>query len=206
MWRNIIGSCSLGALEYHMLDVRRDQQDIAGFLIPQLYREYLQSGSAALNDEMQRVMYHNLHDILSMVTLIARLGASLDRPRDAREYTAAGAYFERAGALAQAEAAYRAALSGTAQPAPQAAAPSLHLARLLKRQQRHGEALEHWQALADNDDVAGLIELAKHCEWRARDLPRALACALRARAVCQDRAQCVEIDKRVERLRRKISA
>ncbi len=204
MWRNIIGSCSLGALEYHMLDVRRDQQDIAGFLIPQLYREYLQSGSAALNDEMRRVMYHNLHDILSMVTLIARLGTSLDRPRDAREHTAAGAYFERAGELPQAEAAYRAALSDAAHPAPQAA-PALHLARLLKRQQRHGEALEHWQTLADTDDVAGLIELAKHCEWRARDLPRALVCALRARAVCQDRAQCAEIDKRVERLRRKLT-
>ncbi|HEY3291729.1 MAG TPA: ribonuclease H-like domain-containing protein, partial [Anaerolineae bacterium] len=40
-WRAELESCRLSSLEYHMLGVRRDQQDIPGALIPQLYREYL---------------------------------------------------------------------------------------------------------------------------------------------------------------------
>lgn len=198
VWRDSIGSCRLGALEAHMLGVERDQQDVAGFLIPQLYREYLQSGQDQLNDEMSRVMYHNLHDILSMVTLISRLCEVLDRPRDARERHQAGVYYERAGAPAEAERMYAQALDGSGHSATRQ-----RLARLLKAQKRHGEATAHWQALADTDSVDALIELAKHYEWRQRDIPQALANALRARAICTDRATQIELDVRIDRLRRK---
>jgi uncharacterized protein len=198
VWRDSIGSCRLSALEAHLLGVERDQQDVAGFLIPQLYREYLQSGQDGLNDEMSRVMYHNLHDILSMVTLISRLCDVLAKPSDAREVHQAGVYYERAGAPADAERMYAQALDESGQSATRR-----RMARLLKAQKRHGEATAHWQALADADSVDALIELAKHYEWRQRDIPRALANALRARALCTDRPTQIELDVRIERLKRK---
>ncbi|MCX6017967.1 MAG: ribonuclease H-like domain-containing protein [Chloroflexi bacterium] len=205
VWKNALPSCSLGSLEYHVLQVRRTQQDVAGFLIPQLYREYLHSGGDVLTDDMNRVMYHNLLDILSMVTLSARLCEAIFRPRDGREHFASGAFHERVGEPEQAERAYRsAAQAEDALEAPRADA-ARRLARLLKSQKRHGEAREHWQYLADRDDVDALIELAKLHEWRQVDFSQALACALRARAVCEDSWRCAEIDQRVERLRRKVS-
>ena len=200
VWRDSIGSCRLSALEAHLLGVERSQQDIAGFLIPQLYREYLQSGSDELNDEMSRVMYHNLHDILSMVTLISRLCDVLARPRDARERVQAGVYYERVGEPQIAEKIYAETLQETGTASTRA-----RLARMLKAQKRHADATPHWQALADTDSVDALIELAKHYEWRERDMPQALANALRAQAVCTDPAQSREIEKRVARLRKKIS-
>jgi hypothetical protein len=202
VWRDSIGSCRLSALEAHLLGVERSQQDIAGFLIPQLYREYLLSGIAtgdALNDDMSRVMYHNLHDILSMVTLISRLCDVLARPRNAREKHQAGSYFERAGAPAEAERLYGESLGEDARSETRR-----RLARLLKTQKRHGEATAHWQSLADADSLDGLIELAKHYEWRERDIPRALANALRALAVCDQPALRREIEKRVARLHAKV--
>jgi hypothetical protein len=202
VWRDWIGSCSLGSLEFHLLDVRRDQQDIAGFLIPQLYREFLQSGSDELTEDMQRVMYHNLHDILSMVTLIARLCDALTQPSDSRERFAAGVYFERTGQLERAEALYRSAFDSV-QPDSNANAQQ-RLARLLKRQKRHNEAAALWKELAGIDDVFGLIELAKHYEWREGNLDGALASALRARSICADRHLNEEIEHRIERLKRKI--
>jgi uncharacterized protein len=201
VWKASIGSCRLSALEAHLLGVERSQQDIAGFLIPQLYREYLNAGLSAqntLNDEMSRVMYHNLHDILSMVTLISRLCDVLAHPRDARERLQAGVYYEGAGVPEQAERIYAQSLGSEVQHNARN-----RLARLLKTQKRHGEATAHWQALADADSLDALIELAKHYEWRERDLPQALANALRARAICNDATTVAELDQRIARLQRK---
>jgi len=207
VWKGALPSCSLGSLEHHVLQVHRTQQDVAGFLIPQLYREYLQSGRDELSEDMNRVMVHNLLDILSMVTLASRICDALFQPRDRREHYASGAFHERVGQPQQAEEAYRSAArsdapSDAGQPAQSEA--SRRLARLLKSQKRHAEAREHWQRLADRDDVDALIELAKLHEWREVDLPQALACALRARALCTDRWRAAEIDRRVERLRGKV--
>jgi uncharacterized protein len=198
VWRGRLTSCSLGSLETHVLGVRRSQQDIAGFLIPELYREYLQTRQEGLNEAMSRVMYHNLHDILSMVTLITRICSLITRPGSRDEQTAAGVFYERSGELAAAEQAYRA--SGDAELAQR------RLAYLLKSQRRHGEAREQWQALADRDAPDALIELSKHYEWRERDIAHALACALRARAVCQDARTREHLDHRIERLQAKLAA
>ncbi len=78
MWRGRLASCSLSSLEYHVLDVHRDQADIDGSLIPQLYFDYVRTGNAI---EMPRVLYHNLFDILSMVTLSTELIRLFDRAR-----------------------------------------------------------------------------------------------------------------------------
>jgi uncharacterized protein YprB with RNaseH-like and TPR domain len=206
VWKHALPSCSLGSLEFHVLQVQRTQQDVAGFLIPQLYREFLQSGGNVLTEDMHRVMYHNLLDILSMVTLSARLCEAIFLPRDGREHFASGAFHERAGEPEQAERAYRSAAQAVDAPASAQSETARRLARLLKSQKRHGEAREHWKHLADQDDVDALIELAKLHEWRQVDLPQALACALRARVVCTDRWWCAEIDRRVERLRRKVDS
>ena len=84
-WRIQLTSCSLNSLEYHMLNVQRTQQDIPGFLIPQLYLDYLRTRNPA---ELQRVMYHNLHDVLSMAS--ARDAAV---PGRRRAYQCGGVYF-----------------------------------------------------------------------------------------------------------------
>jgi hypothetical protein len=198
VWRGRLTSCSLGSLETHVLGVRRNQQDIAGFLIPELYREYLQSRQDGLNEAMSRVMYHNLHDILSMVTLITRICNLIKRPNSRDEQTAAGMFYERSGELDAAEQAYRA--SGDAELAQR------RLAYMLKSQRRHGEARAQWQALAARDAPDALIELSKHYEWRERDIPHALACALRARAVCLDARMREHLDHRIERLQAKLAA
>ena len=236
-WRNMLGDCSLGSLEYHLLGVRRNQQDIAGFLIPELYREYLQSGASAeerpLNNEMQRVMYHNLHDILSMVTLTSRLCEALSNPHHTSEHLAIGRQHEHAGEWAEAEGVYRNALQqmeqsqrteqpqkSTPQPqSPRALTPSglqtqamRRLANALKKQQRHADAVAHWVELADLGDVQAALELAKHYEWREVDLPLALGHARRTLRLAQasssglqsTSALRTDIERRIVRLERKV--
>jgi len=174
-WRGMLSSCSLSSLEYHLLGVQRDQHDIAGFLIPQLYREWLAENTSELNPDMQRVMYHNLHDILSMVTLSARLSEALAHPHHPSEHIAIGREHERAGAWAQAEQVYRAAVKATAeQIATEDVKLIRRLANALKRQGKAEEALPHWRTLADRNDLDALLELAKYFEWQGNNLDGAL--------------------------------
>ena len=196
-WRTELGSCSLGSLEAHMLDVRRDQQDIPGFLIPQLYREYLISRDPA---EMQRVMYHNLHDILSMVTLTARLCEAFAQPSHPSEHLAIGREHERSGAWAQAEQAYR---SATTQLPQTDAQITSRLAYSLKRQGKVNEALAHWQKLAESNDLEALIELAKYYEWRDVNLDLALQFAQRALQSTQTPPDRQALTHRIQRLKKK---
>ena len=198
-WRNELGSCSLGSLEYHMLDVRRDQQDIPGFLIPQLYREYLADRNPA---EMQRVMYHNLHDILSMVSLVSRLCGAVDAPVNMGEYLAVGQYYENLGQLAEAEAVYSAALAKTTSGASYQRV-LYRMADCLKRQNRRANAAPYWRKLAESGDGEAWIELAKHFEWHEVDLNQALTCAQAALALTRDHAAHDEIAHRIARLERK---
>ncbi|MCW1968209.1 MAG: ribonuclease H-like domain-containing protein [Anaerolineae bacterium] len=202
-WRGMLSSLSLGSLEFHLLGVRRDQQDIAGFLIPQLYRDYLQAGAAAAHEEMSRVLYHNLHDILSMVTLAARLHDVFARPSTPDEYLAVGRHHERNGDWAQAVEAYKEAED---QPNPQPSQEAQRrLANGLKRLGRRDEAVVYWEALADADDIEALIELAKHYEWHAVDHTRALLAAKRAQRLARDPITRREIEQRVERIKKKLA-
>jgi len=87
-------------------------------LIPHLYRDYLRTGDAR---EMKRVLYHNAVDVLSLVTLAARLCRTFANPwaeaEDERyerlsgaEFYGLGRWYAAEGRLAEAEQAYRAAL------------------------------------------------------------------------------------------------
>ena len=205
LWRYALPSCSLASIEYHILNVRRDQQDIAGFLIPELYRAYLKTGRA---DDMDRVIYHNLSDVLSMVTLTPRIADALARPSTPGERLSVAVDCERNGDIARAEAAYRAVLQDAASGAQRSIALR-RLARCMKRQQRRADALSMWQALAEQGDADGirveaLVEIARHYEWHAGDLPAALTACQRALALCDQPAMRAELAHRVARLERKL--
>ena len=66
LWRNRLGSCSLGSLEKNLLSIERTHEDVQGWQIPDIYMDYLRSSDAR---EIVRVFYHNHIDMLSMITL-----------------------------------------------------------------------------------------------------------------------------------------
>lgn len=214
VWRSSLDSCSLGSLEFHLLGVRREQRDVPGAVIPFLYREYLAAGGGDLNEDMQRVMYHNLSDILSMVALVARLADALTQPRDAVEHFNAARFYERVGDYDAAERSYRVIVEeletgDCAVPNLQSLISTLplaslhHVARFMRRRGHLEEALAIWQRLAESDDVEALIEVAKHYEWRMCDLDRALAYARRALQASTGSTLRAAIAHRIARLERK---
>jgi uncharacterized protein len=181
VWRGRLESCRLGSLEKHILGVQRSEEDVPGYLIPDIYRQYYLTG--VVTDMLVRVFYHNLIDITSMPLLAARLGQlfriagleerleslhPVERASLARAYVDLG--WSEAG-----ERAYRAALSASLADA-QRAQLYRDLGFLLKRLERRDEAAalwEEWIGAVPGEDVTPYLELAKNHEWHTADLAAA---------------------------------
>jgi uncharacterized protein YprB with RNaseH-like and TPR domain len=198
LYRGRLPSCSLGDIERGVFKIVRDQDDVPGYLIPQMYVDYLRTRRA---DEMRRVIYHNTIDILSMVTLAAHLmdvfatpfAAALPRPTRRAQPASEPApedllrlacWHADNARPAEAEVAFRSALEGRLALDDRRLALT-RLAALLKRQERRAEAVTAWEQLASFtvDDLEAFVELAKYYEWHARDLAQAAAWTERALGV-----------------------
>jgi len=212
VWKYRLDSCALSSLEAEVLGVRRSQEDVPGWLIPSLYMEYARTGDAR---EMPRVFYHNAQDILSLVTLTARLCSLLtslpDESLPGEELYGLARLLQEAERLAEAEAAYAQAAQ-TCRLTQVREMARRDLAYLLKRQGRREEALPWWQQLAELDGaVYACEELAKHHEWHDVDLAQALAWTQQGIALAeawppgpQRREALAGLHHRRERLQRKL--
>jgi len=211
LWRHRLPDCSLSTLEAELLGVQREARDIAGADIPAIYLDYLRSGRT---DGIERIVYHNAQDVLSLVGLAAHVmdrHASDTAGLSEDEALALARWHARLGQQPEAERYYLAALeSGDAAIRRQALAG---YTMLLKAMGRRGEAIagwDEWGELAPQDPTPA-IELSKYYEWHERDLNRALTWAERAERGLESwppdwrrRAMHEEIAHRRARLLRKL--
>ncbi len=213
LWRARISSCALSSLEQNVLDVRRNGQDVPGFLIPAMYFNYLQTGDAA---EISRVFYHNAQDILSLVVLsaqVCRLFHSPDcgEPAHGLDLLSLGRLCERLGSQSEAERAYRHALAVELNADVRSLLQE-QLSFVCKREGRWAEAVELWEGLcaAGCRSITPHVELAKYYEHHAADVDRAIALVLEARRTlprlpsgARPAESRAELEYRLDRLRRK---
>ncbi len=228
LWRRRLRSCRLIHLEEHLLGATRSEEDVPGWLIPQLYIDYVRSGNA---QPMRGVFYHNGEDILSTTALAAQAivqvdgaqgggaqgaGRGLGRgaqgvPLHGLDWLSLARSYEQAGRLDDAEAAYCRAvddLSGSDLRETFAC-----YCALLKRSRRWADAVaawERWLTTVPGADATPYVELAKYYEWQARDLEQAEIWTafglhtLRATPAHQRLpGQLAELEHRLERIRRK---
>ncbi len=175
LWRARLGSVALSALEPPLLGVRRTQEDVPGWLIPGLYHDYLRTGDGR---DLVRVFYHNQIDLLSMVTLAARVVRLFSQPQaddDVVDLYSLGRWQASLGQATVAEQCLRWAAQGDL-PLDLFHQNLAQLGWLLKRHGRHAEAVPLWQQIAATsfDDVSAHIELAKYYEWQEKEFGQAI--------------------------------
>ena len=175
LWRERLPSRTLLSLESQILGVTRTQEDVPGWVIPQLYLDYLRTGDARL---LKSVFYHNHRDVLAMAALLNHLGDLLAAPLERLETPALdlagiGSVYEKVGRGAEAAAVYAAALEADL-PAETRGRIRRRLSFLLKRAGEWDAALEWWREAAAEGEFYAFEELAKYYEHRARQGPEAL--------------------------------
>jgi uncharacterized protein YprB with RNaseH-like and TPR domain len=175
LWRDRLPSRALGSLEQYILGLTRSQEDVPGWMIPQLYFDYLRSGDAR---PLKSVFYHNALDVLSMAALLKHIAALLDDPlhTDAIEpidLLGIGRLYESLGRPESAVALYERALSSRL-PGDLGQRTRQRLSFIQKRRERWPAAIALWRAAAAEDEVYACVELAKFYEHQERDFQEAI--------------------------------
>ncbi len=213
LYRTRWGSCSLGNLERQVLGVQRTADDVAGALIPDIYRQYYLTGDGV--EMLARVFYHNLQDIVSMVLLAVRMARGFDPDNLAPYLTelhpleclSLGRCYEALNWGDASLAAYESAVDRlTASEAQVQAWRDLGYA--YKRLERRAEAValwETWVGTVAGDDLTPYVELAKHHEWHSRDLAAARGWAAWALRIAEGWPASYLRDEAVGELRHRLA-
>ncbi|MGI8827524.1 MAG: ribonuclease H-like domain-containing protein [Chloroflexota bacterium] len=179
LWRERLESCALKDLEMRVLEVVRDEDDVQGWQIPEMYFRYQRTGD---DQPLRRVLYHNTMDILSLAMLAVRMHCIVSAPgaghvRHPEDFFALGRMYDRAGMTDNAVSCFEEA--SHAEYAPHVQSRALErLGALHKRSGDWRSAVRAWIRLSKHGGdgaLVALVELAKYYEHVERDIGSALA-------------------------------
>lgn len=226
LWRDRLPSRTLGMLEAHILGAGRSEDDIPGWMIPEIYFTYLQTSDPT---PLKSVFYHNAMDVISLAALMEHMARVLDDPEGLGSEHGADAIalaklYEDLGNKPAATRLYTHGLEHADARTAQMPRTSMlqgfqRLAALHKRQGNWPEAVDLWQQAAQYQDLEAHVELAKYCEHISRDYPeairwtqaaitlvveqQALAPDGRSLGLFERRQRLAELEHRLERVERK---
>lgn len=204
LWKLRFDSCRLVELEKQILGHER-VGDVPGEMIPQLYFDYLRTGSS---QRLEAVLEHNALDILSLAFLAAIIPPAFDDPlachlKHGAELSGLARWLVAQERLEEAAQLYRRAVD--APISDELLFRSLwELSHVERRLERMTEALVIWTDLSQSKNAyrpEALVELAKYYEHKEKNFFMALECTLAARKL----RDSVELQHRQGRLEGKIS-
>jgi hypothetical protein len=215
LWKDRLPSRTLGNLEAQILGISRTGDDIPGWMIPEIYFEFLRSGDP---QPLKNVIYHNAMDVLSLASLFVHsswiLAEPLDgRVQDAMDLIAMARLFENIGDTDRAIELYRRGIESGSESEIKIGALS-RLAFIHKRRGEFELAISCWQDAASNRDITACIELAKYYEHHTQEYNQALQWASAASTILHELHRHPfeeitlesDINHRIERITRKIQA
>lgn len=210
LWKLRLPDRSLGQLEIKILNFQRDEIDVPGWMIADLYQEYLLTGNI---EPLNSIFYHNKIDVVSMAALLNHIAGTLKSPlttdieheldllsiarlhRDLKDYDVSIEIYEKF-------------LSSTNIPANLRLDTNFELGSIYKRIGDYHQAEQYWIFNANLGDILSCIELAKYYEHKTREYLKALDWT--KKAISHNDASDIftvkktDLDKRLARLTRKI--
>ncbi len=182
LWRDRLPSRALGELEKVIVNFYRNEEEVPGWLIPQLYFDYLRTGDAR---PLGGVFYHNARDILSLAALYGHVAEMLNDPLTrASEYAldlaSIARLYEEMGWIDQAALLYEQSLEMGNLPEPFYDKTIERFALLYRKKGDWEKAAELWKRAAEHGEITACIELAKYYEHHERNYSEALIWARKA--------------------------
>jgi uncharacterized protein len=226
LWRDRLPSRTLGMLEAHILGAGRSEEDIPGWMIPEIYFNFLKTGDP---QPLKGVFYHNAMDVVSLVALMEHMSLLLDAPDELGsehgvDLIALAKLYENLGNQSAAARLYIHGLGhedANTDKMPRAVLlQGLHrLAAIYKRNRDWRPAIELWEQAARHADLEAHLELAKCYEHVMKDITAAtswtqsaITLVVEGMALSSDgqplglfdrRQELGELEHRLERLEKK---
>ncbi len=214
LWRDSLPSRALGELEKEIVHFYRTGEEVPGWLVPQLYFDYLRTEDAR---PLGGVFYHNAMDILSLASLFNHMSLLLENPANhARHFgldlAAIARLYEEMGWLERAASLYEASIEKRDMPDSFFFKTIERYALMRRRQGDWEKSVQLWQVAAEHGYWSACVELAKFHEHRDRDYNRALYWSQRAVELLDGfftfestrRAEEKELRQRITRILRKL--
>jgi len=171
LWKARLPRRTLGDLETKILGMERTGQDVPGWMVPELYFDYLHTGDAR---PLRSVFYHNEIDVVSMAALLNHMTTLLANPLEGEiehglDLIAIGKLYAELGELETAAKIYQRGLTydNVHQDAYWKGIEQLSF--IHKRRAETEQAVQLWEQAAENKDIYAHIELAKLHEHQHRD-------------------------------------
>ena len=211
LWRKSLPSCTLKELETSILRFTRSSEDVPGWMIPDIYFEYLRNRDPA---KLSDVIYHNAQDIVSLAALMIHISRLLEVDKYDNEITTndliaiSRVYWD----LGSNDIASKILLRTRSRKlsTEQLGTINSMLGQYYKLRENLQEATQYWEIAASNGDPYSSIELAKIFEHKRRDFQSALYwCERCLRILEQDRYRSLpasfsrDLEKRILRLKKK---
>jgi uncharacterized protein len=203
LWRDRLASRTLGNIEAHILGALRSEEDVPGWMIPQMYFDYLRSGDPR---PLTNVFYHNATDVVSLAALLNHSANLLSDPlvhasQHAVDLLSLARLYEDLGDLDNATRLYMHGLEHL--DAREDRIPRgiylraiERLALIHKRNDHLKDAVSLWVQAAQHEHIESHIELAKFYEHIQRDYAQAMYWTETAISLLQNRPLS-DYDRRV---------
>jgi len=175
LWKLRLEDRSLKELEGHILGYSRSDDDLPGWMIPQVYFDFLRTGNAEL---LKNVIYHNEVDMVSMGALYLVINEMLSEAQGSAAlnildtFSLAKMNFQ-VGDAQKALGLFEVCIREQGTPEALKREASLLSASLHKGAGNFEEALPHWERAVALGSVDACTELAKYYEHRRKDLNEA---------------------------------
>jgi uncharacterized protein YprB with RNaseH-like and TPR domain len=215
LWRDRLPSRTLANLEVQILRANRTDEEIPGWMIPQIYFDYLRDGDAR---PLQRVFYHNAMDVVSLAALLNHTSSLLEDPfsqpaAELIDLVAVARLLEDLGHVDSAAQLYSLCLNSEL-PEDIHTDTLMRLALLHKHRNNYSSAIPLWEQAASRRRILAYEELAKYYEHHAIDLDLALKWTLEAQnaldtldlPATEKHWWKVEFQHRLQRLQKKLSS
>jgi uncharacterized protein YprB with RNaseH-like and TPR domain len=211
LWSNRLPNRTLKDIETQILGAARSSEEIPGWMIPEMYADYLRSADSR---PLAGVFYHNEMDILSLAGVFTHAVGLLANPTEQADIDPVDVFsvarlFEDLGESERSYALYNHCYQFGIEIE---FLPKVinHLALYHRRREEWDQAVELWKTGAGMDDIFSCIELAKYYEHIKRDYLSALewtrkAGTLDGRYFRYNQSE-EQIQHRIKRLEKKNSA
>lgn len=174
LWKNRLASRRLGNLEIEILHLRRTQEEVPGWMVPEIYYDYLISGDAR---PLAGVFYHNEMDIRSLGALFLYIADLLTKPLayvadEGLDLIAIGRLFEELGQPKQALELYDAGIQAGL-PVEFFIQTSLRYAEIFRKNGQISQSCNLWEKAANLGSMEACIHLSKYYEHHEKSFNQA---------------------------------
>lgn len=182
IWRQRLANRSLKDLEQEILHIPRSEDEVPGWMIPEIYFNYLRTGDAT---QIANVVYHNAMDIVSLAALYITITRMLDQDLFSSQLHeldvfAIGQVYENIGEIEKAIQVYDHCLKNKHLTAQNNIEISSKLARLYKKLTCWDKSVSYWISNGNLGDIDSCIELAKYFEHEIKETKKALEWTIQA--------------------------